>query len=75
VPSRCTEQAIVGHEGVVDVDQPGLGAADAFLAQLVRGSKPALGSSTMNRLIASVVSSGRVRAATSRKSAKGALLM
>ena len=36
---------------------------------------PALGSSTMNRLIASGVSPGRVRAATSMKSAIGAFVM
>ena len=38
-------------------------------------TKPGLGSSTMNRLIASMVRAGSVRAATSMKSAIGALVM
>ena len=38
-------------------------------------SMPFAGSSTMNRLMASPLSSGAVRAATNRKSAMGALVM
>ena len=73
-PDFAAEQAVVGNERILDVDQSGFGERiPSFFSLLI--SKPGFGSSTMNRLMASVECSGLVRAATIRKSAIGALVM